>query len=178
MRSMAIVAPVLMLTYGVLRWIDGRDGDRHNGPAWDAGHVAFFVAMVLFAVLAVQMSRLVATVPATIAAGAVVAGVLCFLWVIIGDLFDGFPELAGPLETAGPVLFGLGMVVLMAMLTAARRLPWWSPVLFLAGFLAIPVDLDLLPFASVAILIAFAPLAVARAEPAANRHKGGARTSR
>ncbi|GAA0502846.1 hypothetical protein Ade02nite_36660 [Paractinoplanes deccanensis] len=169
---MAVVAPLLMLTYGLLRWVDGMDGDRGNGPAWDVGHTAFFVAMVLFAFLAVQMRRLViarrpalgraAKAAASIAAAAAVFGVACFLWVITGDLFDAFRErapLPDPLETAGPAFFGLGIVTLLALLAAARRLPWWSPALFLAGFLAIPVDLDLLPFAAAAILIAFAPLA-------------------
>ncbi|XVU21849.1 hypothetical protein ACQPZJ_31865 [Actinoplanes sp. CA-054009] len=167
MRLMAVVAPLLMLSYGLLRWVDGWDGDRGNGPAWDVGHVAFFAAMVLFAVLAVQMRQLLiarraVTVAASVAAAAAVFGVGCFLWVIVGDLFDGFRErapLPEALETTGPALFGLGVVVLMGLLAAARRLPWWSPVLFLAGFLAISVDLDLLPFAAVAILIAFAPLA-------------------
>ncbi|SNY41386.1 hypothetical protein [Paractinoplanes atraurantiacus] len=172
MRLMAVVAPLLMLCYGLLRWVDGWDGDRGNGPAWDVGHVAFFAAMVLFAVLAVQMrglvvarrpapGRAVSTVAST-AAGAAVFGVGCFLWVIIGDLFDSFREsvpLPDALETTGPALFGLGVVVLMGLLAGARRLPWWSPALFLAGFLAIPVDLDLLPFAAATILIAFLPLA-------------------
>ncbi|XVV09046.1 hypothetical protein ACQP2X_29900 [Actinoplanes sp. CA-131856] len=173
MRLMAVAAPLLMLCYGLLRWVDGWDSDRGNGPAWDVGHVAFFAAMVLFAVLAVQMRGLVAgrravTVAASLAAAAAVFGVGCFLWVIIGDLFDDFRErfpLPDVLETTGPALFGLGIVVLMGLLAAARRLPWWSPALFLAGFLAIPVDLDLLPFAATAILIAFAPLA-RPAEPA------------
>ncbi|MEU8818811.1 hypothetical protein [Actinoplanes sp. NPDC048796] len=171
MRLMAVVAPLLMLCYGLLRWVDGWDGDRGNGPAWDIGHAAFFAAMVLFAILAVQMRQLIAarnprsrtsTVVASVAAAAAVFGVGCFLWVITGDLFDTFSErapLPDALETTGPALFGLGVVVLMAQLAAARRLPWWSPALFLAGFLAIPVDLDLLPFAATAILIAFVPLA-------------------
>ncbi|MEV4352060.1 hypothetical protein AB0J83_47005 [Actinoplanes sp. NPDC049596] len=168
MRLMAVVAPLLMLFYGLARWVDGWDGDRGNGPAWDLGHSAFFVAMVLFAVLAIQMRRLLVVkrrataVAASVATVGVVFGVGCFLWVITGDLFDSFQEsapLPGALETTGPALFGLGMVVLMALLAGVRVLPWWSPALFLIGFLAIPVDLDLLPFASAAILIAFVPLA-------------------
>ena len=51
------------------------------------------------------------------------------------------------------------MLVLMAMLVAARRLPVWSPVLFLVGYVSISISLDLLPVAALAILIAFAPLA-------------------
>ncbi|MFF5083784.1 hypothetical protein ACFY36_42610 [Actinoplanes sp. NPDC000266] len=186
MRLMAVVAPLLMLCYGLLRWVDGWDGDRGNGPAWDVGHVAFFAAMVLFAVLAVRMRGLITgrravTVAASLAAAAAVFGVGCFLWVITGDLFDGFRErapLPDVLETTGPALFGLGIVVLMGLLAAARRLPWWSPVLFLAGFLAIPVDLDLLPFAATAILIAFAPLASAQTSSATTVGTSSGPTSR
>ena len=99
---------------------------------------------------------------ATAAVAAVVVGAACFLWVITGDLFRRFHDelpLPGPLENAGPALFGLGMLVLMALLVPAGRLPAWSPALFLIGYAAISIDLDLLPAAALTILVAFVPLA-------------------
>jgi uncharacterized membrane protein YgdD (TMEM256/DUF423 family) len=83
------------------------------------------------------------------------------LWVIAGDLSESFLRawpLPDVLQTAGPLLFVLGMVVLFGMLVAAGRAPVWSPVLFFAGYAAISVDLDLLPLAAVVILAAVAPL--------------------
>lgn len=156
MKSTAIIAPLLMFGYGVLRWFDGRDGHHDKtGFTWRAGHVLFFVAMVLFALIAVRLSAVTTPRPlAVVSAVAAVAGVLSFLWVITGDLFPAFPDLPGPLQTAGPLLFVLGTVVLLF-----RQSPWWSPVLFLAGFVAISVNLDLLPIAALVILGAFAPLA-------------------
>ena len=156
MKSMAITAPLLLLGYGVLRWFDGRDGHHDKtGFTWRAGHVLFFAAMVLFALLAVRLSRVTTPRPlAVVAAVVAVAGVVSFLWVITGDLFAGFPDLPGAVQTAGPLLFVLGTAVLLV-----RNLPWWSPALFLAGFVAISVNLDLLPAAALLILAAFAPLA-------------------
>jgi hypothetical protein len=165
MKSTAITAPLLLLGYGVLRWFDGRDGHHDKtGFTWRAGHVLFFLAMVLFAVIAVRLGA--GTTLGRLAAVVAVAGVLSFLWVITGDLFPSFPDLPGPLSAAGPLLFVLGTAVLLF-----RRLPWWSPALFLAGFIAISVNLDLLPAAALLILGAFAPLARASdLSIAANRH--------
>src|SRR5690349_22708037 len=58
MKSMAFAAPLFMLAYGVLRWIDGLDGHHHKGSlAWNAGHVAFLASMVTFALLAIALYR-------------------------------------------------------------------------------------------------------------------------
>jgi hypothetical protein len=162
MRSTTIAAPLLMLGYGVLRWIDGLDGERHNGPAWTAGHIMFFLAMVLFAVQAYGLARLARDRPA-IAVPALVATVFgagCFLWVIVGDLFSGFDHpLPSLLNNVGPPLFVIGMVTLLALQSVGRRLPYWSPAAFLIGFVATSVDLDLLPFAAVLILAGSVPVA-------------------
>jgi hypothetical protein len=162
MRSTTIAAPALMLGYGVLRWIDGLDGSRHNGPAWTIGHTMFFVAMVLYAVQAYGLARLARdraaiAVPALVAS---VVGAACFLWVIVGDLFSGFDHpLPSWLENIGPAFFVIGMVTLLVLQSVARRLPYWSPAVFLVGFVAVSVDLDLLPFAAALILIASVPVA-------------------
>jgi hypothetical protein len=162
MRSITIAAPALMLGYGVLRWIDGLDGVRHNGPVWTLGHTMFFLAMVLFAVQALGLARLGRDRPAIALAAlaATVFGAGCFLWVIVGDLFSSFDHpLPSLLENFGPALFVIGMVTLLVLQSLDRRLPWWSPAAFLAGFVATSVDLDLLPFAAALILIGSVPVA-------------------
>lgn len=173
MRLCAVAAPALLLAYGILRWIDGFDGDREAGPAWNLGHVAFFVSIVLFAVLAVELRRVVrATSPgrrpvADAGTTAALVGAACFLWVILGDLFADLRDAAplpDPLTIVGPVLFQLGVLSLLLLLVIARprRLPAWSPVLVLLGFAAIAANLDLLPLASTLIGAGLLPLAVGR----------------
>jgi hypothetical protein len=162
-RRTALAAPAFLLLYGVLRFADGLDGHRGSGLFWNVGHLAFFAAMVLFGVLAVALHGMLAHPRrvATAATAAALAGVLCFLWVIAGDLSKAFREhlpLPGPLETAGPMLFPLGVLALFGLLVAARRVPVWTPLLFGAGLAAITVDLDLLPFGALAVLVALSPL--------------------
>jgi hypothetical protein len=161
MRSTTIAAPLLMLGYGIARWIDGFDGARHNGPAWPIGHTMFFVSIVLFAVQAVALTRLAdGPLIARTALAATLIGALCFLWVITGDLFSGFQEsLPGVLTAVGPPLFVLGMVTLLGLQAVARRLPFWSPIAFLIGYLAISFDLDLLPLAALVLVVAAIPVA-------------------
>src|SRR5690349_1403265 len=155
-RFCAFAAPALMLGYGLLRMVDGLNGKRHDGAAWDLGHLAFFVAIVLFAVLAVALRGLDrpaarwgrAALDAATAAALVGAG--CFLWVITGDLFAGFRSAAplpDALEVPGPLLFQVGLLALLVRLVVTRRLPAWSPVLVLLGFAGIGASLDLLPLA-------------------------------
>jgi hypothetical protein len=179
-RSCALAAPALVLVYALSRVVDGVDGDRHNGPAWDLGHLAFFVAVALFAVLAVALRALdrPAATPARILVDVATIGVLagagCFLWVIAGDLSEDFHS-AAPLPAAlqliGPLLFQAGLLVLLVRLVLARRLPVWSPVLVLLGFAAIGLNLDLLPLGAVLVLVALLPLALARAPLTVGGHR-------
>lgn len=171
-RVCAVAAPVLLLLYGILRLIDGRDGHRGPGLAWNLGHAMFFLAFVLFGILTVGLRQLVApTAPwqrigtdtATVAG---VFGAACFLWVILGDLFPRFHDAAplpDPLQIVGPLLFQLGSLALLIRLvtTRPRRLAAWGPLLVFVGFLSIAVNLDLLPVGGVLILAGLAPLAVA-----------------
>jgi hypothetical protein len=153
----------------VLRWIGGLDGHHRGGWPWTVGHLAFFMAMVLFAALAVALFRSPGgrrRAVAAVATEAAVAGAGCFLWVIAGDLSSSLADrwpLPDPLQAAGPVFFVLGMVTLLVLRVADRRLPVWSPVLFLAGFVAVSVNLDLLPFGALVVLTALVPLARAAA---------------
>lgn len=168
-RNLALTGPLCLLAYGLLRLVDGLDGSHGPGVAWDVGHAFFLAAFLTFGVLLVALRDLVpvrtpahrATAVAAMLAGLV--GVAAFLRVILGDLFprlDGVAELPAVLEVAGPLLFQVGTVGLLAMLATLqpRRVPWWSPVLVFAGFLPIAVNLDLLPVAALMFLVGLSPL--------------------
>jgi hypothetical protein len=170
-RVGAFGAPVLLFLYGLLRQIDGLDGDHGPGLAWDVGHTLFLVGFVLFGVLIVGLRRLVdAKTQRTriVADAATVSGLIgvgCFLWVILGDLFPDLDEAAPlpePLELVGPLAFQLGLLgsLILLVVRAPRRLRWWSPVLVLAGFVMFAADLDLLSFGALLLLGGLAPLAL------------------
>jgi hypothetical protein len=172
-RFSALAGPVLLLLYGVLRLIDGLDGDHGPGLAWNLGHALFFTAFVLLGILIAGMWKLVptATVGKRIVAGVAMLlgmlGVGCFLWVILGDLFAGFRDAAplpDVLEMIGPLLFQIGTLGLLIMLAAARPrlLPIWSPPLVLVGFLLFAVNLDLIPVGALLVLAGLAPLSGTR----------------
>ncbi|GIF12779.1 hypothetical protein [Actinoplanes teichomyceticus] len=163
-RRTALAAPALLLLHGILRLADGPDGHPGSGPLRDVGHLAFFAGMVLFGLLAVALPGMVPVTArrlATVATVAAVIGVACFLWGIAGDLSTGFRSAAplpAALQTAGPMLFALGVLILFGLLVAARRLPARTPLLFGAGVAAITVEPDLLPIAALVLLAALAPL--------------------
>ncbi|MDG4802697.1 hypothetical protein [Micromonospora sp. WMMD980] len=96
-----------------------------------------------------------------VAALAGLVGAAAFVWVILGDLF---PRLADAVDTPGVVLFGgpalfeLGLLVLLYRAAATRLLPVWAPVLVLLGFVAIAVNLDLLPVGAALVLSGLLPL--------------------
>jgi hypothetical protein len=173
-RFCALVAPACILVYGIMRWIDGFDGHRGSGPFWNVGHAFFFIAFVLLAALMIGIRPLVprGQVAAGAATVAAVAGAACFLWVTLGDLFSSVPSLPDWLQLVGPLLFQVGALTLLIQLVIARRMTAWSPVLVFLGFVAIAVNLDLLPLGAALVGVGLAPLArptLARPDPAANR---------
>ncbi|WP_236647409.1 hypothetical protein [Micromonospora sicca] len=161
----------LLFGYGVLRLLDGLDGHRDKSAwPWLAGHTLFLLGIVLFAVLVVGLRRLLlATSPrqrvlTDVATVAGLVGAAAFGWVILGDLFPGFADAVPPPDPVligGPALFELGLLTLLvrAAVVRPRPLPAWGPVLVLVGFLAIGVELDLLPVGAALVFAGLFPLA-------------------
>src|SRR5262249_38118640 len=140
------------------------------GFAWDLGHALFLIAIVVLAGLIVGLRRLapMRTRPgrfaADLAMGAGLVGAACFVWGILGDLFPRLKDAAAlpaPGAFGGQLLFQVGMLTLLGMLVATRprRVPIWSPVLVLAGFLLFAVNLDLIPLGALIVLFGLSPLA-------------------
>ncbi|WP_242910821.1 hypothetical protein [Actinomadura terrae] len=181
------LAPALMLAYGVVRLIDGRDGQHGPGPAWTVGHLLFFGSLVLYGgVIAGLYGRIRGTGRCTahrVAAGGMTAvaafGLVTFVRVTIVDLVVGFraadaaeksvladryADVPAVLPQAvyeiGPVLFMLGLVGLLVQFAVrapgGRAVAALSPVLVLLSFVAIALDLDLLPVGAALIWIALA----------------------
>jgi hypothetical protein len=78
-RVSSVLAPILLLLYGVLRLIDGSDGEHGPGLAWNLGHSLFLIGFVLIGVLIVGLRRLVSDVTGQtrlVANAATVAGLI------------------------------------------------------------------------------------------------------
>ncbi|MCX4967362.1 hypothetical protein OHA98_21860 [Streptomyces sp. NBC_00654] len=177
-RSPAFTAPLMLLLYGLLRLLDGLDGEHGPGLAWNLGHTLFFIAFALFGMVTIRLRQLApaATIRrrflANMAAAVGLFGVACFLWVILGDLFaqlDTAAPLPEPLKMIGPLAFQLGWLTLLVMLAAAkpRLLPAWSPLLVLVGFLLFAANLDLLPIGALLLMAGLTPVARISRPPSA-----------
>jgi len=165
-RFSAVVAPLLLLGYSILRLIGKAGGNYQHGFAWNLGHVFFLGAVVLLAVLAAglrdmtpQRLRTFATVTFT----ASLVGTLDLIWMTLDDLFSGMRRdlpFDGTAATILPALLEFGLVTLLAVLATVRprQLPWWSPVVVLAGFLSVGASLDLLPFGALVVFGGLSPL--------------------
>ncbi|MET8832819.1 hypothetical protein ABZV78_02730 [Micromonospora sp. NPDC004540] len=168
LRPVAVAASLLLLGYGLLRLIDRLDGHSDKGAwAWNTGHTLFLLGILGFAALIVGLhgvlrtrsTRLRAVDDAAALAGLV--GAAAFVWVILGDLFPRFADAVDTPDVVllgGPALFELGLLVLLYRVAAARLLPVWAPVLVLVGFVAIAVNLDLLPVGAALVFGGLVPL--------------------
>lgn len=179
MKKLGITAGGLFVAYGIIRLIDGANGDRGPGPAWTTGHLLFLIGLLLFgAVLILGRRTLIRRRPLATAAAVVgLIGIAAFVRVILTDLivgfratdhadmsrvrleYDGWPgdlPIYGPLQTLGPILFLAGLLTLAVLLTLEHHLTIWSPVLLLAGFIVISANLDLMPLGGAMLGAAFA----------------------
>jgi hypothetical protein len=176
MRSPVVIGPLCLAAYGVLRLLGQRDG--HYGPGWDwqLAHLMGLAGVLFFAAAVLMLGRLlprtpwrtgVVTVTLTgAAASAVQFGADIVEGFIAADRaelkslqhsFTAIPGVEAAFYTVGPPLFFLGLLVLTILLAAAGRLPWWSPIVLLAGIVLPMVTLDLLPIAGLCMLVALFP---------------------
>ncbi|MGW4410691.1 hypothetical protein ACWEJ6_42105 [Nonomuraea sp. NPDC004702] len=187
-RAAFVAAPLLVLSYGVIRIVDGLDGSRGPGLAWTAGHLAFLAALALFIVIFREMWRMlgrnrIATTSLVVG----LVGIACAAAQFVIDIVVGFmaadhdamsplfdqvqavPGVSLAVYAAGPVLFYVAQLALVVQLAARRQVKLWTPVLVMLDF-AIPIlEKDLIPLGAVCMLVSFWPLA-RRQAPAGARH--------
>ncbi|UYM05385.1 hypothetical protein [Solicola gregarius] len=161
----ALGAPLLLFCYGVLRLVDGLDGDHGPGVAWNVGHAMFLLAVMLFSVLIVGLHRRVRTPGRGLLADAFMVlgllGAACFILVIAGDLsqsIDDAVELPDAVMLLGPLAFQIGLLAPLVWLAATHRMPLWSPPLVFLGFVVFAANLDLLALGAGVVLVGLAPL--------------------
>ncbi|WP_067968020.1 hypothetical protein [Nocardiopsis trehalosi] len=173
-----VLAPALVIVYGLVRLLDGVDGQHGPGLLWTVGHAAFLVALFLFGSVLLTARRLAGGgVVATAAAVVGAAGLVCSIAQIgidivvglvaddkaaMGRMFDAVQAVPG-VEPAvygvGPTLFYVALLALVVQLAVVRAVAVWAPVVLALGIGAVVVGLDLLPVAGLLILLALAPLA-------------------
>ncbi|MBM7493584.1 hypothetical protein JOD64_004806 [Micromonospora luteifusca] len=177
-RPAFIAAPVLVMSYGIIRLVDGLDGERGPGPAWTIGHLAFIGALVAFISVFWQMRRMTGgRVLATVFATAGTFGALALITQFSIDLVAGLlatdnygmsmtihqvrtlPGISQLAYDFGPYAFYLGQLALVVLLAVQRRVKVWTPILVLADLATPFIDKDLIPLGSVLLLVSFLPLA-------------------
>ncbi|MFI5694800.1 hypothetical protein ACIA58_23295 [Kribbella sp. NPDC051586] len=181
MYKLFVAAPLLFIAYGIVRWMDGTDGEYGPGLAWTIGHLLFLAGFLLFALVLVALRRMVtrSRAIATIAMVVGLIGVLAFVRVIVidllvgfdssdhasmsrvGDRYDRWPGNLGIYDavySVGPMLFLIGFLTLTILLVRLHRLPIWAPAALVLGFAAIIVNLTLMPLGGALLLAALLPL--------------------
>ncbi|MED7928442.1 hypothetical protein SMD20_29585 [Nonomuraea sp. LP-02] len=178
LRTAFIAAPLLVFAYGVIRILDGLDGERGPGLAWTTGHLAFIAALLLFVPIYWRLRRMAgggALATATATAGTIgvaalvgqfgidlVVGFMAADHAAMSVLFDQVQSVPGvslAVYDVLPFLFYIGQLALVTQLAVQRRIKLWTPVLVLAD-LALPfVDKDLIPLGALCLLVSFVPLA-------------------
>ncbi|GAA2265472.1 hypothetical protein GCM10010402_21510 [Actinomadura luteofluorescens] len=181
------LAPVLMLAYGVVRLIDGRDGQHGPGPAWTVGHLLFLGSLLLYGLVIAGLWRRMPgaergrarRITAGALAAAAAVGLVTFVRVAIIDivvglraadaaeksaLADRYADVPAVLPQAlyeiGPVLFMLGLTALLvqyAVVGPRRAMAAGSAVLLVLAFVGIMANLDLLPAGAALIWLALFP---------------------
>ncbi|GAA4066546.1 hypothetical protein [Nonomuraea soli] len=183
-RAAFVAAPALTLTYGVIRILDGLDGERGPGPAWTTGHLAFVAALLLFVSIFVQLRRMAGGGPlSTLLAGLAITGAVALIAQFVVDIVAGLmatdhygmsmiirqvrelPGVSLAVYDAGPYLFYVGQLALIIQLAVKRRVKIWTPFLVLIDLLMPFIDKDLIPVGAVILFISFLPLARTAPEP-------------
>jgi hypothetical protein len=189
-RIAFLAAPLCMVTYGVIRILDGLDGSRGPGLAWTTGHLVFLGAIVAFLFVFKYLRDLAGRSPLSTATAVVASvGALALFAQFVIDIVVGAMsadhaamaalsrEIHGNTAVAlvvydvGPYLFYLGQFALIVQLAVMRRIPLWTMLLVLGDLVMPLVDKDLIPVSAVILLVSFTSIAkrvpvTAKAHPA------------
>jgi hypothetical protein len=201
------LAPALMLAYGAVRLIDGRDGQHGPGPAWTVGHLLFLGSLLLYGLVIAGLWRRMPVAEGgrvrRITAGALTAvaavGLVTFIRIAIIDivvglraadaaeksaLADRYADVPAVLPQAfydiGPVLFMLGLTALLVQyaVVGPRRGPAaLGAVLLALAFVGITANLDLLPAGAALIWLALFPHTREQSQPIPAHRRAKARAT-
>ncbi|WP_066371532.1 hypothetical protein [Herbidospora mongoliensis] len=164
-RIAFIGAPLLTFAYGAIRLLS----EHGPGLAWTTGHLAFLVALGLYAVVLLHLDRHTHTgftVLGFLGLAAFAAQFLIDLVVgfmsadrtemsdLFGQVYD-VPGLEVVVQIAGPPLFYVALFAMLTHLAIKRLVPYWIPVAVLVASLLPVINLDLLPISAAIILVAF-----------------------
>lgn len=177
-RLAFIAAPLFTMAYGVIRILDGLDGERGPGIAWTTGHLAFIAALGLFVVTFLEMRKIAGkNALSTISATAGIVGIVALtaqfgIDIVIGfmaedraamgvlfDQVQAVPGMNFVVYDAVPILFFVGQLAMVTQLAAMRRVKVWAPMLVLVDMVAPFIEKDLIPVGAVFLLISFLPFA-------------------
>ncbi|MCO6005539.1 hypothetical protein NE236_11160 [Actinoallomurus purpureus] len=176
-RISFVAAPALIGAYGVARLID-----RTSRFGWTFGHLLMLAGLVLFALVIVGLRRAAPGRTATAFAGIGLIGLAASIAqigidIVVGllardaadkeHMFDQIQQVPGVMPvvyTIVPILFYVGLLGLtvVAAVVNPRVVPWWTPVLILAGTVAAAASLDYIPAAGVLYVLALTSPAVRR----------------
>jgi hypothetical protein len=172
---LALVAPLLLFTHGIVDWVDGLDSldgfpglgglsglaaAREQGALSVTAGVLLVLSVAAFAWLTVSLGarlrHLPLAVPTSVLA-AFGAGATGAVWLghVTGLLGDTAPA---ALSSGGGVLTGVALAAVLVALTLEARLPVGSLALATVGAALLLLPWGLGPLASLVLVIALAPL--------------------
>ncbi|MET9888213.1 hypothetical protein ABZZ20_34890 [Streptomyces sp. NPDC006430] len=179
-RTAFTAGPLFIAAYGLIRLADQKRGP---GFAWSLGHLCLLASVLCFVAVMLGLRRVavhgagragrwlagVGTGVGLLGAAAVtvqavidlVAGFLSEDREAMNEIFHRVKDHAGvepAVYTVGPLLFYVGLVLLVGQLAALRRIAVWRPAVVVAAIVAMGVSLDLLPLGGLLFLLVFAPL--------------------
>ncbi|MFD9471980.1 hypothetical protein [Streptomyces goshikiensis] len=179
-RSTLAAGPICMTAYGLIRLTDEKHGP---GLAWSAGHLALLAGVLCFVPVFRGLSRmategrgrgarrladagfaagLIGVVAVSVQAGIdLVVGFLSEDRAAMQVLFERVQSkpMMGPVfYTVSPMLFYVGLLLLMVQLAVLRRAGAWRTVAIVAGIAVSMVSLDLLPLGGLLFLGALVTL--------------------